>query len=96
MSEALHLEGGHFGIRTIVIEPGFFKTNISESHHDFGVAEPPYDELSETMAKLEADLAGTRRRVPVGTDAEMVLGARASLDDAAFEKAMREVLKLDR
>jgi len=34
-------------------------------------------------------------RVPVGTDAEMVLGARSTLDDASFEKAMREVLNLD-
>jgi hypothetical protein len=34
-------------------------------------------------------------RVPVGTDAELVLGTRATLDDAAFEKAMREVLNLD-
>ncbi len=56
MSEALHIEGGHFGIRTIVIEPGFFKTNISESHHDFGVDGPPYDELDEIMGKLEAEL----------------------------------------
>jgi len=34
-------------------------------------------------------------RVPVDTDAEMVLGARAAMDDVAFEAAMREVLKLD-
>jgi NAD(P)-dependent dehydrogenase (short-subunit alcohol dehydrogenase family) len=116
LSEALHIEGGHFGIRTIVIEPGFFKTNISESHHDFGVDAPPYDELNEIMGRLEADLGrasapgpevvataiadaiespGGGWRVPVGTDAEMVIGARNSLDDAAFEAAMREVLKLD-
>jgi hypothetical protein len=31
-------------------------------------------------------------RVPVGADAEMVLGARQSLDDAAFEAAMRKAL----
>jgi NAD(P)-dependent dehydrogenase (short-subunit alcohol dehydrogenase family) len=116
MSEALHIEGGHFGIRTIVIEPGFFRTNISESHHDFGVDAPPYDELDEIMGKLEAELGRAAApgpevvataiadalespdsawRVPVGTDAEMVIGARATMDDAAFEKAMREVLKLD-
>ena len=56
MSEALHVEGGHFGIRTIVIEPGFFKTNISESPHDFGVDAPPYDELAESMEKLTNEL----------------------------------------
>jgi len=116
MSEALHVEGGHFGIRTIVIEPGFFKTNISESHHDFGIDAPPYDELDEIMGRLEAEIGraaapgpevvaiaiadaiespGGPWRVPVGTDAEMVLGARAAMDDGAFEAAMRAVLKLD-
>jgi NAD(P)-dependent dehydrogenase (short-subunit alcohol dehydrogenase family) len=116
LSEALHVEGGHFGIRTIVIEPGFFKTNFSESHHDFGVDAPPYDELAEIMGRLTNELGraeapgpevvataiadalespGSAWRVPVGTDAEMVIGARGSLDDVAFEKAMRDVLKLD-
>jgi NAD(P)-dependent dehydrogenase (short-subunit alcohol dehydrogenase family) len=116
LSEALHVEGGHFGIRTIVIQPGFFKTNIAESHHDFGVDGPPYDELDEIMSKLESELGRaaapgpevvataiadaiesppTAWRVPVGTDAEMVLGARAAMDDTQFEAAMREVLKLD-
>ncbi len=33
-------------------------------------------------------------RVPVGSDAEMVLGARRQLDDAAFEAAMRATLDL--
>ncbi len=116
LSEALHVEGGHFGIRTVVIEPGFFKTNISESHRDFGVDGPPYDELDEIMSKLESELGRaaapgpevvataiadaiesppTTWRVPVGTDAEMVLAARAAMDDTQFEAAMREVLKLD-
>jgi NADP-dependent 3-hydroxy acid dehydrogenase YdfG len=116
MSEALHVEAGHFGIRTIVIEPGFFKTNISESRHDHGVDTAPYDELHAVMTRLASELgrAAAPRpevvataiadalesptspwRLPVGTDAEMVLGARAAMDDTAFEKAMREVLKLD-
>jgi hypothetical protein len=36
----------------------------------------------------------TPLRVPVGDDAAMVLGARAQLDDGAFEAAMRQVLGL--
>jgi hypothetical protein len=31
----------------------------------------------------------------VGADAEMVLGARAHMDDATFEATMRQVLKVD-
>ena len=117
LSEALHVEAGHFGIRTIVIEPGFFKTNLGESNVDFGVDGAPYDELHMIMQKLSAQpgrdaapgpevVAGAIAdalespdgpcAVPVGTDAEMVLGAqRSTLDDASFEKAMREVLNLD-
>ena len=52
----------------------------------------------EVVASAIADAIETPGevwRVPVGTDAEMVLGARASMDDATFEKAMREVLNLD-
>ncbi len=116
MSESLHIEAGHFGIRTVVIEPGYFRTNLSESHHDYGVDAPPYDELEAIMGRVEAELGrdaapgpdvvaraiadaiespGPAWRVPVGVDAEMVLGARATMDDATFEKAMREVLNLD-
>jgi NAD(P)-dependent dehydrogenase (short-subunit alcohol dehydrogenase family) len=116
MSEALHVEASHFGIRTIVIEPGYFRTNISESHRDYGVDAPPYDELAAATEKIKerlgrGDAPGPEVvataiadaleahdgpwRVPVGTDAEMVLGARAAMDDATFEKSMREVLELD-
>ena len=34
-------------------------------------------------------------RVAVGADAEMVIDARTSLDDASFEEAMRGVLDFD-
>jgi hypothetical protein len=34
-------------------------------------------------------------RYPVGDDAQMVMAARAAMDDAAFEAAMRQTLQLD-
>ena len=37
----------------------------------------------------------TPLRVPVGADAEMVLGARKQLGDAEFTAAMRELLGID-
>jgi len=116
MSEALHYEAEHFGIHTVIIEPGFFRTNISESHHDYGVDSPPYDELQRLTdhmkAKVGRDAApgpevvaiaiadaieadAPALRIPVGKDAEMVLGARAALDDAAFEAAVRATLDLE-
>jgi NAD(P)-dependent dehydrogenase (short-subunit alcohol dehydrogenase family) len=116
ISEALHIEGGHFGIRTIVIEPGFFQTNIGESGVTHGVDNAPYDELEAIVQRMGEQLgagsapgpeivadaianaieaSGPGLRIPVGADAEMVLGARASMDDATFESSMRQVLNLD-
>jgi len=116
VTEALHVEAGHFGIRVVAIEPGFFRTNISESHVDHGVDGPPYDELQRATDRIEERLGRAQApgpevvaaaiadavesppvsfRVPVGTDAEMVLGARATMDDVTFERTMREVLGLD-
>ena len=116
MSEALHIEAGHFGIRTVLIEPGFFRTAMSESSVAYGVDAPPYDELREMTEQMRSQLGrdvapgpeavaiaiadavespDTPLRVPVGDDAVMVLGARGSMDDATFEAAMRQVLKLD-
>jgi NADP-dependent 3-hydroxy acid dehydrogenase YdfG len=116
VSEAMYYEMGHFGIRTVIIEPGYFQTNISESGVGYGVEGPPYDELSEATTQMMASLGrgaapgpevvalaiadaiespDAPLRIPVGTDAEMVLGARASMDDATFEATMRQVLNLD-
>jgi NAD(P)-dependent dehydrogenase (short-subunit alcohol dehydrogenase family) len=115
VSEALHVEMGHFGIRTVIIEPGYFRTNISESGARYGVDSPPYDELAEMTERMTEALgrneapgpevvavaiadaieSPTATRVPVGSDAEMVLGARASMDDLTFETTMRQVLKVD-
>ena len=61
LSEALHVEVGHFGIRTIIIEPGFFRTNISESHLDYGVDTPPYDELHTIMEQMDRTARPGRR-----------------------------------
>ena len=116
VSESLHLEAGHFGIRTVIIEPGYFKTNISDAGVAFGIDRPPYDELSEITQRMSAQLGREAApgpevvavaiadaienppvslRIPVGSDAEMVLGARTAMDDATFESTMRQVLNLD-
>jgi len=113
LSEALHIEVGHFGIRVVIIEPGFFRTNLSESHTDYGVDAPPYDALRRVTEELEQRLGRAQApgpevvaaaiadavespplgpRVPVGTDAEMVLAARATMDDVTFERTMRQML----
>jgi NAD(P)-dependent dehydrogenase (short-subunit alcohol dehydrogenase family) len=115
VSEAMYFEMGHFGIRTVLIEPGYFKTSISDSGIRYGVDDAPFKELAEATDKMTETLGRGEApgpevvamaiadaietpgavRVPVGTDAEMVLGARATMDDATFEATMRQVLQVD-
>jgi hypothetical protein len=52
----------------------------------------------EAVAQTIADIVEAEEpafRYPVGDDAQMVMAARAAMDDAAFEAAMRETLQLD-
>jgi NAD(P)-dependent dehydrogenase (short-subunit alcohol dehydrogenase family) len=55
---------------------------------------PGPEAVVHTIADIvEADAPALRH--PVGDDAQMVLAARAAMDDAAFEDAMRQTLQLD-
>lgn len=47
LSEALHYELGHFGIRVVIIEPGIIETRFDTNRVVIGCDEPPYDELDE-------------------------------------------------
>ncbi len=116
ISEALHYEVGHFGIRVALIEPGYFETEFQGKEPRFGLDEPPYDQLdrewsvafeklrgddspagAEPVAQVIADAVegkDDKLRWPVGADAEMVLAARNSMDDATFEATMRQALEL--
>jgi NAD(P)-dependent dehydrogenase (short-subunit alcohol dehydrogenase family) len=111
LTESLHHEVRHFGIRSVLIEPGTIAgTKASEPH--WGPAE--YAGLWEQWAGADTKMTGpsggtgpevvalaiasaiedpaTPLRVPVGQDAEMILGLRRSLDDQAFEDAMRKAI----
>lgn len=116
LSEALHYEVQHFGIRIRIVEPGVFETGFQDNVAKHGVDDPPYDELElqwqsargaligggdppgpEAVAAVIADAVESddrKLRWPVGDDAEMVMAARASMDDEAFEDAMRSTLGL--
>jgi NAD(P)-dependent dehydrogenase (short-subunit alcohol dehydrogenase family) len=117
LSEALHHEVGHFGVRVRIVEPGLFDTGFSGRALRCGVDAAPYDELDRQWAAARVRLVGApvptgpgavavaiadavestapRLRWPVGADAEMVLTARASMDDETFEAAMRSTLEID-
>ncbi len=115
LSETLKYELGHFGIRVVLIEPGFISPGMkSENHVENRPSE--YADLYEQWEGIDKTLTGengrtppdvvaraiadaienadTPFRVPVGADAEMVLGMRRTKDDAQFEATMRGVLGL--
>jgi NAD(P)-dependent dehydrogenase (short-subunit alcohol dehydrogenase family) len=113
ISESLHVEVAHFGIRVVIIEPGYTAPGMKhgpsfDGHSDYDELRRQWDSNDnvlnpggrpgpETVAVAIAnaiDDPATPLRVPVGDDATLVLGARASMDDAAFEAAMREALGL--
>jgi NAD(P)-dependent dehydrogenase (short-subunit alcohol dehydrogenase family) len=111
LTESLHLEVRHFGIRSVIIEPGAIATGIKAIEPHKGPAD--YAGLWEQCAGADTKMTGpslpgpevvglaiasaiedpaTPLRVPVGQDAQMILGMRRSLDDQAFEDAMRKAL----
>lgn len=114
MSESMHYELGHFGIRIVIIQPGYIAPGMKDAPRHDGPEE--YGALWRQWLGTDAKLTGpdgrpgpelvgiaiadaienpdTPLRVPVGSDAEMVLGARKHFDDAAFEDAMRKTIDL--
>ena len=117
LSESLHLEVGHFGVRVIVIEPGVIETSFGDNVIDHRPEPGPYAELATLWQGALGTLAGDgepqgpelvattiaealeaephRLRWPVGGDAELVIGARESMNYGDFEASMRQVLNLD-
>jgi NAD(P)-dependent dehydrogenase (short-subunit alcohol dehydrogenase family) len=112
-TESLHFEVRHFGIRSVLIEPGNIATGIHASELHKGPAD--YAGLWEQWAGAHTKMTGpslpgpevvalaiasaiedpaTPFRVPVGQDAEMILGLRRSLEDQAFEDARRKAVGL--
>ncbi len=112
LTESLHLEVRHFGIRCVLIEPGTIAPGMKASEPHQGPAD--YTGLWEQWAGADTKMTGPSGRtepevvalaiataiedpaapfrVPVGQDAEVILGMRRSLDDQAFEDAMRKAL----
>ena len=112
VTESLHLEVRHFGIRSVLIEPGAIATGIKASPSHKGPADyaglweqcagadskttgpsgPPGAEVVALAIARAIEDPATPLRVPVGQDAQMILGLRRSLDDQAFENAMRKAI----
>ena len=65
LSESLHLEVGHFGVKVLVVEPGSIATRFGENMVDLRGRPGPYAELA---AKWESAMGvlggGSPHRVP--------------------------------
>ncbi len=58
LSEAMHYELAHFGIRVVIIEPGIIETSFGDNNRHVGDQTPPYDELSRQWEASSARLGG--------------------------------------
>jgi NADP-dependent 3-hydroxy acid dehydrogenase YdfG len=94
ISEALHYECGHFGIRVIVIEPGGFESSIGEKSPDpYGVAEPPYDELAALWTASE-DLIPGRESSPGSEVAAQLIADAIESDERKLRWPIGEDAKV--
>ena len=64
LSEALQLELGHFGVRVIIIEPGYIATPIQTKANPVPVVGTPYEELHRQFSGADAKLIGGSRPGP--------------------------------
>ena len=58
LSESLHYEVGHFGIRVVIIEPGAIETAFGDNQQRFGEDTAPYDELRRQWDAASEVLGG--------------------------------------
>jgi NAD(P)-dependent dehydrogenase (short-subunit alcohol dehydrogenase family) len=73
LSETLHFEVAHFGIRVRIVEPGFFETEFHGNTVRHGLDDAPYDELDRQWQTARDVLNGDGE--PQG--AEVVAGVIA-------------------
>jgi NAD(P)-dependent dehydrogenase (short-subunit alcohol dehydrogenase family) len=64
ISESLHYELSHWGVRVAIVEPGAFDTAFGDNRMTFGVDEAPYDELDQIWASAQDILQGTAGERP--------------------------------
>ena len=104
LTEGLHYELGHFGIRLALIEPGVIATAFRGNIKHFGKDEPPYDELTRqwegAVDKLRGDAEPPGPELVAGVIADVIEDADAPLrhpvgDDANLVISTRSSMEFE-
>ena len=64
ISEAARFELGHFGVRVLLIEPGYIATPIQHKANPVPIEGTPYEELQRQWSGADAKLLGADRPGP--------------------------------
>ena len=64
LSETLHYELGHFGIRLAILEPGYIVSSFRDNASQHGIDTEPYDELHRMWTGSDETLVGGERPGP--------------------------------
>lgn len=64
LSEAARLEVGHFGVRVVLVEPGYFATPIQHKANPVDIAGTPYAPLHDQWSGADEKLLGGTRPGP--------------------------------
>jgi NAD(P)-dependent dehydrogenase (short-subunit alcohol dehydrogenase family) len=106
ISEALHLEAGHFGVNVVVIEPGRIATEFDNNVVDHRTEPGPYRELHDLWQQAFGKLGGADAPGPelvaqtVAEALEAVAAGKKQLrwpvgDDAQLISAARQAAPYD-
>lgn len=77
ISESLHYELGHFGVRVVIVEPGYFATEMPNKHRGDLITGSPYEELNRQWSRTSETLNPNGRPGP-----EVVARAIADVVDS--------------